>query len=302
MRIISNLSINAATIGLTLACAPLLVVGQPTSTVEKAKSSGTLTLGYREASIPFSYLGGDGQPTGFGWEICGKVIEQVKNATGRQDLKVSIQAITAQNRIPLLQNGTIDIECGSTTNNVERNKQVAFATNYFYTGTRFIVKTGSSIKSLEDLKGKKVVSTTGTSNYQVLRKVNADKNVGFDLIGAKDHGESLLLVQQGRADAFGMDDILLYGVRASAKDPAELAVIGDAIQVEPYAIMFRKDDPTFKKLVDDTLAGLIKSGEFQALYKKWFQSPIPPKGVNLNFPMSKELQDNLKALSDKPAI
>jgi len=302
VRIISNLSINAATIGLTLACAPLLVVGQPTSTVEKAKSSGTLTLGYREASIPFSYLGGDGQPTGFGWEICGKVIEQVKNATGRQDLKVSIQAITAQNRIPLLQNGTIDIECGSTTNNVERNKQVAFATNYFYTGTRFIVKTGSSIKSLEDLKGKKVVSTTGTSNYQVLRKVNADKNVGFDLIGAKDHGESLLLVQQGRADAFGMDDILLYGVRASAKDPAELAVIGDAIQVEPYAIMFRKDDPTFKKLVDDTLAGLIKSGEFQALYKKWFQSPIPPKGVNLNFPMSKELQDNLKALSDKPAI
>lgn len=302
MRIISTRRIHAATIGLTLAFASILSAAQSTSTLEKVKTSGTMSLGYREASIPFSYLGGDGQPTGFGWEICGKIIEQVKKVTGRQDIKVSTQAITAQNRIPLLQNGTIDIECGSTTNNLERNKQVAFATNYFYTGTRFIVKAGADIKTLEDLKGKKVVSTTGTTNYQVLRKVNTEKNVGFDLIGAKDHGESLLLVQQGRADAFGMDDILLYGVRASAKDPAELAVIGDAIQVEPYAIMFRKDDPTFKKLVDDTLAALIKTGDFQALYKKWFQSPIPPKGVNLNFPMSKELQENLKTLSDKPAI
>lgn len=301
MHIFSTLRTNTLAIGITMAFVPLLGVCQTTPTLEKAKSSGALTVGYREASIPFSYLGADGQPTGFGWEICGKVIEQVKKVTGRLDLKVTTQAITAQNRIPLMQNGTIDIECGSTTNNVERNKQVAFAINYFYTGTRFIVKAGSSVKSLEDLKGKKVVSTTGTSNYQVLRKINADNNLGFNLIGARDHGESLLLVQQGRADAFGMDDILLYGVRASSKDPSELAITGEAIQVEPYAIMLRKDDPSFKKLVDDTLTGLIKSGEFQSLYKKWFQSPIPPKGVNLNFPMSKDLQDNLKTLSDKPA-
>jgi len=274
---------------------------QTPSTLDKIKASGTVSIGYREASIPFSYLGGDAQPTGFGWEICGKIVEQVKRVTGRADLKLSTQAVTSQNRIALLQNGTIDIECGSTTNNAERAKQVAFAINYFYTGTRFMVKAGSPIKSLDDLKGKKVVSTTGTTNYQVLRKLNAERNLGFDLLGAKDHGESELLVQGGRADAFGMDDILLYGLRASSQDPARLMIVGEAIQVEPYAIMLRKDDPAFKALVDDTLAGLIRTGAFETLYKKWFQSPIPPKGINLNAPMSKELQDNLKALSDKPA-
>ncbi len=274
---------------------------QTSGTLDKVKASGSITVAYRESSIPFSYLNSDAKPTGFGWEICGKVVDQVKKATGRTDLKVATQAVTSQNRIPLMQNGTIDIECGSTTNNAERAQQVTFATNYFYTGTRFLVKASSGIKSLQDLKGKKVVSTTGTTNFQVLRKVNADQNLGFDLMGAKDHAESALLVQQGRADAFGMDDILLYGLRASAQNPAELAVVGDALQVEPYAIMLRKDDPAFKKLVDATLADLVKSGEFEALYKKWFQSAIPPKGINLNAPMSKELKDNLTALSDKPA-
>jgi len=276
-------------------------LAQTPATLDKIKSSGSITLAYRESSIPFSYLGGDGQPTGFGWEICGKIVEQVKKATGRADLKVATQSVTSQNRIPLMVNGTIDIECGSTTNNSERAKQVAFATNYFYTGTRLLVKSSSPVKSLADLKGKKVVSTTGTTNYQVLRKVNAERDLGFDLIAAKDHAESALLVQSDRADAFGMDDILLYGLRASSQNPNDLAVVGEPIQVEPYAIMLRKDDPAFKKLVDDTLAQLIKSGQFEALYKKWFQSPIPPKGINLNAPMSKELQENLKALSDKPA-
>ncbi|MCF8168546.1 MAG: amino acid ABC transporter substrate-binding protein, partial [Rhodoferax sp.] len=250
---------------------------------------------------PFSYLSSDAKPTGFSWEICAKVVDQVKKVTGRQDLKVATQAVTSQNRIPLMQNGTIDIECGSTTNNSERAQQVSFATNFFYTGTRFLVKSSSPIKSLQDLKGKKVVSTTGTTNFQIMRKVNTEQNLGFELMGAKDHSESALLVQQGRADAFAMDDILLYGLRASAQNPADLAVVGDALQVEPYAIMMRKDDPAFKKLVDGTLAELIKSGEFEALYKKWFQSPIPPKNINLNAPMSKELKDNLTALSDKPA-
>ena len=272
------------------------------STLERIKERGSISVAYRESSIPFSYLGGDGQPVGFGWEICGKVVEQVKKTLGRADLKISTQAVTSQNRIPLLQNGTIDIECGSTTNNSERAKQVSFATNYFYTGTRFLVRSDSGIKGLAELKGKKVVSTTGTTNFQVLRKLNAEQGVGFELITAKDHAESALLVQQQRAEAFGMDDILLYGLRASAANPAELAVVGEAIQVEPYAIMLRKDDPTFKKLVDDTLAGLMKSGEFEALYKKWFQSPIPPKGINLNAPMSQELRENLRALSDKPAL
>ncbi|MGC4365088.1 amino acid ABC transporter substrate-binding protein [Hydrogenophaga sp. R2] len=276
-------------------------MAQSPSTLDKVKASGAITVAYREASLPFSYLGADAQPTGFGWDICGRIVEQVRRVTGRGDLVVRTQAITAQNRIPLLTNGTVDIECGSTTNNPERNKQVAFSINYFYTGTRFLVKADSPVRSVTDLKGRKVVSTTGTSNLQVLRKLNADQGLGFDLMAAKDHAESALLVQQGRADAFGMDDILLYGVRASAVNPASLAVVGEPIQVEPYAIMLRKDDPAFKKLVDDTLKDLIRTGEFAALYKKWFESPIPPKGINLNAPMSEELRANLKNLSDQPA-
>ncbi|KQU77859.1 MULTISPECIES: amino acid ABC transporter substrate-binding protein [unclassified Rhizobacter] len=283
-----------------LACAlPLLAAAQ--TTLEKVKQSGVIGVAYRESSIPFSYLDDKAQPVGFGVDICNKVVDAVKKATGRADLKVQLQAVTSANRIPLLQNGTIDIECGSTTNNSERGKQVAFATNYFYTGTRFLVKAGTPVKSLADLAGKPVVSTTGTTNYKILRNLNEEKKLGIELLGAKDHAESALMVQTGRALAFGMDDILLYGLKASAANPAELAVVGDAIQVEPYAIMVRREDPAFKKLVDDTIAGLIQSGEFEALYKKWFQSPIPPKGINLQAPMSQELRDNLKALSDKPA-
>ncbi|NRF66273.1 amino acid ABC transporter substrate-binding protein [Aquincola sp. S2] len=289
---------SAAVLGAAFAPAQ----AQGTGTLDKIKSSGSITVAYRESSIPFSYLDGNAQPTGFGWEICQRIVAEAKKASGRADLKVATQSVTSQNRIPLLVNGTIDIECGSTTNNSDRAKQVSFATNYFYTGTRFLVKADSPVKALADLKAKKVVSTTGTTNYQILRRLNNEQNLNFELLAAKDHAESALMVQQGRAEAFGMDDILLYGLRASAQNPAEWAVVGEPIQVEPYAIMLRKDDPAFKKLVDDTLAGMMKSGEFETLYKKWFQSAIPPKGINLNAPMSKELRDNLKALSDKPAL
>jgi glutamate/aspartate transport system substrate-binding protein len=271
------------------------------STLDKVKASGAITVAYRESSIPFSYLDDKAQPVGFGYEICGKIVDEVKKATGRADLKVNLQPVTSANRIPLLTNGTIDIECGSTTNNSDRAKQVAFAINYFYTGTRFLVKADAGIKSLADLNNKVIVSTTGTTNFRIMRNLITENKLPIELIGAKDHAESALLVQSGRAAAFAMDDILLYGLRASAQNPAELAVVGDPIQVEPYAIMLRKDDPAFKKLVDDTLAGLMKSGEFETLYKKWFQSPIPPKGINLNAPMDKALIENLKALSDKPA-
>jgi ABC-type amino acid transport substrate-binding protein len=271
------------------------------STLDKVKASGAITLAYRESSIPFSYLDDKAQPVGFGYEICGKIVDEVKKATGRADLKVNLQPVTSANRIPLLTNGTIDIECGSTTNNSDRAKQVAFAINYFYTGTRFLVKADAGIKSLADLNNKVIVSTTGTTNFRIMRNLITENKLPIELIGAKDHAESALLVESGRAAAFAMDDILLYGLRASAQNPASLAVVGDPIQVEPYAIMLRRDDPAFKKLVDDTLAGLMKSGEFEALYKKWFQSPIPPKGINLNAPMDKALIENLKALSDKPA-
>jgi glutamate/aspartate transport system substrate-binding protein len=287
------------------ACGMLLSFGAPAQvppTLDKVKAQGVITVAHRESSIPFSYLGADGKPVGFAWEICQRIVENVKKATGRTDLKLNTVPVTSQNRIPLVQNGTVDIECGSTTNNSDRAKQVAFAINYFYTGTRFLVKTDSNIKSLADLKGKRVVTTTGTTNFQVLRAANQKRDIGFELSTAKDHSESALLVEGGRAEAFGMDDILLYGLRAAAANPASLAVVGEPLQVEPYAIMFRKDDPAFKKVVDDTLAGMMKSGEFEQLYRKWFQSPIPPKGINLNAPMSKELQDNIKALSDKPAL
>ena len=274
---------------------------QTTGTLDKVKASGAITLAYRESSIPFSFLDDKAQPVGFAHEICLKIVDEVKKATGRSDLKVNLQSVTSANRIPLLINGTIDIECGSTTNNSTRGKQVQFATNYFYTGTKFLVKSGTAIKSIDDLKGKTIVSTTGTTNYQILRNLNEEKKLGMDLLAAKDHAESALMVESGRAVAFGMDDILLYALRASSQNPTSLAVVGDAIQVEPYAIMLRLDDPAFKKLVDGTLAGLIKSGEFGKLYTKWFQSPIPPKGINLNAPMSPELVENMKALSDKPA-
>ncbi|MEI6804363.1 MAG: amino acid ABC transporter substrate-binding protein [Burkholderiales bacterium] len=276
-------------------------LAQTPMTLDKVKSNGAITVAYRETSIPFSYLDDKAQPVGFGWEICGIIVGEVKKATGLANLKVQSQAVTSANRIPLLMNGTIDIECGSTTNNSERQKQVTFATNYFYTGTRFLVKAGTAVGALDDLKGKTVVSTTGTTNFKIIRNLNEEKKLNIDLIGAKDHADSALLVQTGRAVAFAMDDILLYGIKAAAANPAEFAVVGEPIQVEPYAIMLRKDDPAFKKLVDDTLAGLIKSGEFEKLYKKWFMSPIPPKGINLNAPMGKDLIENLKKLSDQPA-
>lgn len=280
----------------------MTITGAMANTLEKAKTTGKFTLAYRESSIPFSYLGEDGKPLGFGWEMCKLIAEEVKKETGRKDLVVESQAVTSQNRIPLIQNGTVDVECGSTTNNSERGKQVTFAINYFYTGTRFLVKSDSGIKSINDLKGKKVVSTTGTTNYQILRNLNDEKKYGFELLGAKDHADALLMVESGMANAFGMDDILLYGLKASSKESAKLAVVGESIQVEPYAIMFRKDDPKFQALVNKVITNSIKTGEFEKAYKKWFQTNIPPKNVNLNAPMSKELKDNLKALSDKPAL
>ena len=238
---------------------------------------------------------------GFGVDICDRIVDEIKKATGRADLKVTRQAVTSANRIPLLVNGTIDIECGSTTNNSDRGKQVAFATNYFYTGTRFLVKADAGIKGMGDLNDKIVVSTTGTTNFRIMRNLISEQKLPIELIGAKDHAESALLVESGRAAAFAMDDILLFGLRASAQNPASLAVVGEAIQVEPYAIMVRREDPTMKALVDGVLAGMMKSGEFTRLYAKWFQSPIPPRGINLNAPMGKELTDNMRLLSDKPA-
>jgi glutamate/aspartate transport system substrate-binding protein len=210
--------------------------------------------------------------------------------------------VTSANRIPLLQNGTIDLECGSTTNNSARGKDVDFAINHFYTGTRLLVKKSSGIKNYADLKGKTVAITTGTTNMQVVRRYNEEKGLGINIVSTKDHADAALLVETDRAAAFAMDDILLFGLKANAKDPASLEVVGDSLQVEPYACMIRKNDPKFKALVDGVITGMMKSGEFEKLYTKWFMSPIPPRKVNLQLPMSKELRDNLTAQSDKPAV
>ena len=271
-------------------------------TLKKVADSNKITVSYREASVPFSYLIGSTKAVGFSVELSEAIIDDVRKATKRPNLQVAYMPVTSQNRIPLLVNGTYDLECGSTTNNSTRAKDVTFSTNIFYTGTRLLVKKSSGIKNYADLAKKTVASTTGTTNAQVIRKYNTEKNLDMQLILGKDHDDSLLLVESDRAVAFAMDDILLFGLRANSKNPASLEVVGDSLQVEPYACMVRKDDPEFKKLVDGTLNRLMKSGEFARLYTKWFESPIVPKGVNLALPMSADLKANLKTLSDKPAL
>ncbi|OYZ84472.1 MAG: amino acid ABC transporter substrate-binding protein [Polaromonas sp. 24-62-144] len=267
-------------------------------TLQKIADANKITVSYREASVPFSYLIGSSKAVGFSVELSEAIIDDVRKKLKKPNLEVAYMPVTSQNRIPLLVNGTYDLECGSTTNNTARAKDVAFSTNIFYTGTRLLVKKSSGIKNYADLAKKTVASTTGTTNAQVIRKYNADKKLDMQLVLGKDHDDSLLLVESDRAVAFAMDDILLFGLIANSKDPASLQVVGDSLQVEPYACMVRKDDPEFKKLVDGTLNRMMKSGEFTRLYTKWFMGPIPPKGVNLNLPMGAELKANLKALSD----
>ncbi|MET0211010.1 MAG: amino acid ABC transporter substrate-binding protein [Burkholderiaceae bacterium] len=290
-------SLSSVVIG----CALLACSVAQADTLKKVAESGKITLAYRESSVPFSYLVGAGAPVGFAVDISNAVVDAVRTKLNNPAIKVELQAVTSQNRIPLLTNGTIDLECGSTTNNSARGKDVQFAINYFYTGTRLLTKKSSGVKNYADLKGKKVASTTGTTNAQVIRKYNRDNNLDMDLVLGKDHDDSVLLVDSGRAEAFAMDDILLFGLKGNARNPADWEVVGDSLQVEPYACMLRKDDPQFQALVNGVIGGMMKSGDFEKLYTKWFMSPVAPKGQNLGLPMSKELRDNLVAQSDKPA-
>ncbi|WP_092007047.1 transporter substrate-binding domain-containing protein [Polaromonas sp. OV174] len=289
-----------------LMTAALLSVGLASTasaqTLKKIADSNKITVSYRESSVPFSYLIGSTKAVGFSVELTDAIIDDVRKKLKKPNLEVATMPVTSQNRIPLLVNGTYDLECGSTTNNTARGKDVDFGINHFYTGTRLLTKKTSGVKNYADLAKKTVATTTGTTNAQVIRKYSADKNLDMQIILGKDHDDSLLLVESGRALAFAMDDILLFGLMANSKDPASLQVVGDSLQVEPYACMLRKGDPEFKALVDGTISRLMKSGEFTKMYTKWFMSPIPPKGVNLNLPMSEQLKANLKELSDKPAM
>ena len=291
----------------TLLCSMLAAVmiaapaaGQElTGTLKKIKDTGVVKIGNRDASIPFSYLDDKQRPIGYGVDICLKIVDAIKAELKMPKLKIEYVPVTSQTRIPILTGGNIDMECGSTTNSVERQKQVAFAPTYFMTGTKLIVKKSSGVKGYDDLKGKTVVFTQGTTNERAMKAYNDEKKLGINFIPAKDHAESFLAVETGRAVAFPMDDILLYGLRASAKKPADYQIVGQFLSDDPYGIMLRKDDPAFKKLVDKTVTGLYKSGEINKIYARWFQSKIPPKGINLGFPMSDALKELVKNPNDK---
>ena len=256
-------------------------------TLKKIKDSGAITIGHRDASIPFSYYDDKQQPVGFSMDLCARIADAVKNELKMPKLEVKYQLVTSANRIPLMANGTIDLECGSTTNNIERQKQVWFTITHFLTANRYVTKKASNIKSIEDLKGKTVVSTSGTTNIKQATDLNVAKNMGMNIIPANGHPEAFQMVETGRAVAFVMDDILLYTLVAQARTPGDYVISSDALSLpEPYGIMLRKDDSAFKKVVDNAMIQTYKSGEINKIYDKWFTRPVPPKGINYNVPMS----------------
>lgn len=268
---------------------------QNNDTLAKIKSSGKVVMGVRDSSAPLSYTLGDGKYTGYHVELCQEVLKELAPAA-----KIEYLPVTSQNRIPLVQNGTVDIECGSTTNNATRQKDVSFAVTTFVTEVRTAVKANSGITSVSQLNGKNVATTTGTTSVQTLRKNERAQNASFKEIYGKDHSDSFLLLESGRADAFVMDDNILAGLIANAKNPADFKIVGEVLSVEPIAIMFRKDDPKFKKAVDDAILAKMKNGALAKLYAKWFTSPIPPKNSNVNLAMGNTLKGLMGAPNDKP--
>jgi len=288
-----------AAIGLAAVAASSHVSAEElTGTLKKIKETGTIVVGHRESSVPFSYLDDKQQPIGYSMDLCDRVVQSVKAELKLADLKVTLQPVTSSNRIPLLLNGTIDMECGSTTNSTERQKQVAFGVTTFITNVKTVVKKASGISSLGDLNGKPIVTTSGTTSVQLIKAHEKGSKIDFKEIYGKDHAESFLLVESDRASAFVMDDILLAGLVANSKSPADYKYLDEVFRTEPYGIMLRKEDPQFKGVVDRTLTGLMKSGEITKIYAKWFESPIPPKNINLRFPMSPELKEAIKNPND----
>jgi glutamate/aspartate transport system substrate-binding protein len=272
---------------------------QATDTIGKVKASGTITMGVRDSSGALSYTLGDGQYTGFHVEVCGRIIADLEKAVGKK-LTVKYQPVTSQNRIPLVQNGTVDIECGSTTNNATRQKDVSFVVTTFVEEVRMAVKADSGISGIAQLNGKNVATTTGTTSVQTLRKNERATGVDFKEVYGKDHSDSFLLLESGRADAFVMDGAILAGNIATSKNPAGFKIVGETLSVEPIAIMIRKDDPAFKKLADDTVKGMMKSGEIAKLWDKWFMQPIPPKNTKVGYAASESTKAAWANPNDKP--
>ena len=272
-----------------------------TGTLAKVKELGYITIGHREASIPFSYLDDKRQPVGFAMDICAKIVEAVKHELKLDKLEVRYQLVTASMRIPLMANGTIDLECGNTTNNAERQQQVWYTNTHFLTASRFVSKVESHIGSIAELKGKTVVAPAGSTNIKQALEFNSRLNLGMTIIPAQDQGEAFLMVETGRAVAFIQDDIVLAGLIANAKDPKAYVISEDAFsRPEPYGVMLRKGDVAFKAVADAATSALYRSPEGAALYAKWFMEPIPPKGANLNIPMSPAMKRAFEKPTDSP--
>jgi glutamate/aspartate transport system substrate-binding protein len=262
-----------------------LQAGAQDGTLKKIKDSGAITLGHRDASVPLSYYDDKQQPIGYAMDLCMKIVDAVKADLKMPNLKVNYQLVTSANRIPLMANGTIDLECGSTTNNLARQKEVGFTITHFVTANRWASKKSSKIHSLQDLKGKTIVSTAGTTNIKQITEINAAQNLNMNIISANGHPEAFQMVETGRAVAFVMDDIILAGLVALSRVPQDYEISKVGLSVEPYGIMMRKDDPAFKKVVDAAMINIYKSGQINAIWQKWFEKPIPPKGINMHLPM-----------------
>jgi glutamate/aspartate transport system substrate-binding protein len=269
-------------------------------TLKKVKETGAFTIGHRDSSIPLSYLDDKLLPVGFSIELCKHVVEAVKAKLGVPSLNVKYNPVTSATRIPLVANGTVDIECGSTANMTSRQKQVGFSYTFFVPQFKWIVRSNGNVKTADDLRGKTVAVTAGTNTALFVNKMNSEEKLGMNIMQGKDHAESFLLVETGRAGAWMEDDILIAGFRANAKNPADFTLLDKSYPSDPYALMIRRDDPQFKALVDDTLAALMRSGEFEKLYARWFESPIPPRGINIQLPMSDALKRVIKEPNDKP--
>jgi len=289
--------------GVAVVAAAFAVAGtaHAEDTLKKIKDTGVITEGVRESSGALAFTLGDGKYTGFHYDVCARVIADIQKQLGLAKLETKYQPVTSQNRIPLVQNGTVDLECGSTTNNATRQKDVAFAPTLYVEEVRIATKKSSGIKSIADLNGKTVATTTGTTSVQLLRKNKRAAGMDFKELNGKDHSDSFLLLESGRADAFVMDGQILAGLISKSKNPNDYAIVGEVLSVEPIAIMYRKDDPAFKKAVDDSVRNLVKSGEVAKLYDKWFMQPIPPSNTKVGLPPSDMTKAAWANPNDKPA-
>lgn len=288
-----------------LLASPLLMMGSgaqaASATMDKMKSSGAVTMGVRDSSIPMSYTTGDSRFDGYHVEICRMILSGIKDKLGMNTLRINYQPVTSQNRVPLVQNGTVDIECGTTTNNMSRAKDVGFANTLYVEEVRIAVKANSGINSISQLAGKKVATTTGTTSVQLLRKHEKANGVNFDEVFGKDHADSFLLLESGRADAFVMDGSILAGNIANSKNPKDYKIVGEVLSTEPIAIMVKKDDPEFKAAVNAEIAKIVANGNMPKLWNKWFLSPIPPKNIVVGLELSPATKNAWANLNDKPA-